>query len=131
MPSFSFDTYLKSIQKNLQQGSERSHYPALKALLDAPADEIDAVIEEKGNKAGIPDFTVKRRELLVGYVEAKDVGLDLDQIRWCIFMRRFWRRIMRLCEKVEAFITRRNLSCHLWCDRWMRFSKTALICRWV
>ena len=80
MPSFSFDAYLKSIQKNLQQGSERSHYPALKGLLDAPADEIDAVIEEKGNKAGIPDFTVKRRELLVGYVEAKDVGLDLDQI---------------------------------------------------
>ncbi|NJO43302.1 MAG: N-6 DNA methylase [Cyanobacteria bacterium CRU_2_1] len=80
MPSLSFDAYLKSIQKNLQKGSERSHYPALKDLLDAPADGIDAVIEEKGNKAGIPDFTVKRRELLVGYVEAKDVGLDLDQI---------------------------------------------------
>ena len=78
MPSFSFNAYLKSIQKNLQQGSERSHYPALKDLLDAPDDGIDAVIEEKGNKAGIPDFTVKRRELLVGYVEAKDVGLDLD-----------------------------------------------------
>ena len=80
VPSLLFDAYLKSIQKNLQQGSERSHYPALKGLLDAPADGINAVIEEKGNKAGIPDFTVKRRELLVGYVEAKDVGLDLDQI---------------------------------------------------
>jgi len=80
MPSLSFDVYLKSIQKNLQNGSERSHYPALKDLLDAPADGIDAVIEEKGNKAGIPDFTVRRRELLIGYVEAKDVGLDLDQI---------------------------------------------------
>lgn len=79
MPSLSFDVYLKSIQKNLQNGSERSHYPALKDLLDAPADGIDAVIEEKGNKAGIPDFTVRRRDLLVGYVEAKDVGLDLDQ----------------------------------------------------
>ncbi|KAM3097005.1 type ISP restriction/modification enzyme [Phormidesmis sp. 146-12] len=80
MSSFSFDVYLKSIQKNLQKGSERSHYPALKDLLDDPAVGIDAVIEEKGNKAGIPDFTVKRRDLLVGYVEAKDVGLDLDQI---------------------------------------------------
>lgn len=77
---FSFDVYLKSINKNRQLGSERSHYPALKNLLDDPAIGIDAVIEEKGNKAGIPDFTVKRRELLVGYVEAKDVGLDLDQI---------------------------------------------------
>ena len=80
MPSVSFDSYLKSIQKNRQKGSERSHYPALKALLDDPANGIDAVIEEKGNKAGIPDFTVKRRDLLVGYVEAKDVGLDLNSI---------------------------------------------------
>ena len=80
MPSLSFDAYLKSIQKNLQKGSERSHYPALKDLLDDPAHGIDAVIEETGNKAGIPDFTVKRRELLVGYAEAKEVGRDLDQI---------------------------------------------------
>ncbi|MBE9123626.1 N-6 DNA methylase [Tychonema sp. LEGE 07199] len=80
MLSISFDAYLKSIQNNLQKGSERSHYPALKDLVDDSDKGIDAVIEEKGNKAGIPDFTVRRRELLVGYVEAKDVGLDLDQI---------------------------------------------------
>ncbi|MEO8891301.1 MAG: N-6 DNA methylase, partial [Coleofasciculaceae cyanobacterium] len=80
---------LKVIQKNLQQGSERSHYPALKDLLDHPADGIDAVIEEKGNKAGIPDFTVKRRDLLVGYVEAKDVGLNLDQIEKTEQLKRY------------------------------------------
>jgi hypothetical protein len=80
MPFISFDAYLKSIQKNLQQGSEPSHYPALKDLLDDRAEGIDAIVEEKGNKAGIPDFTVKRRELLVGYLEAKDIGIDLDRI---------------------------------------------------
>ncbi len=89
MPFPSFDTYLKSIQKNLEKGSERSHYPALKALLDNPDNEIDAVVEEKGNKAGIPDFTVKRRELLVGYVEAKDVGSDLDQIEKTEQLKRY------------------------------------------
>ncbi len=89
MPSLTFDVYLKSIQKNLQKGSERSHYPALKNLLDDPAQEIDAVIEEKGNKAGIPDFTVTRREMLVGYVEAKDVGLDLDQIEKTDQLKRY------------------------------------------
>jgi len=89
MPSISFETYLKSIQNNLQKGSERSHYPALKDLLDDPIKGIDAVIEEKGNKAGIPDFTVKRRELLVGYVEAKDVGLDLDQIEKTEQLKRY------------------------------------------
>ncbi|HEY9907604.1 MAG TPA: hypothetical protein V6D18_08340 [Thermosynechococcaceae cyanobacterium] len=65
----SFDAYLKSIQKNLLRGSERSHYPALKELLDSPIDALDVVIEEKGNKAEIPDFTVKRRELLGGYCD--------------------------------------------------------------
>jgi predicted helicase len=89
MPSISFDAYLKSIQKNLQEGSERSHYPALKELLDDSDKAIDAVIEEKGNKAGIPDFTVKRRELLVGYVEAKDVGIDLDQVEKTEQLKRY------------------------------------------
>ncbi len=89
MLSLSLDAYLKSIQKSLQRGSERSHYPALKDLLDDPANGIDAVIEEKGNKAGIPDFTVKRRELLVGYVEAKDVGLELNQIEQTEQLQRY------------------------------------------
>lgn len=80
MPTISFDAYLKSIQKNLQKGSERSHYPALKNLIDDRDRGIDAVIEETGNKAGVPDFTVNRRELLVGYIEAKDIDLDLDQV---------------------------------------------------
>lgn len=75
-----FSRYIQSLKKNLQLGSERTNYPALKAILDNSAQEIEAFIEEKGNKAGIPDFTVRRRDLLVGYVEAKDIGLDLDVI---------------------------------------------------
>ena len=75
-----FDTYIQSIQNNLQRGSERTHYPSIKNLLDNPAASLAAIIEEKGNKAGVPDFTVRRRDLLVGYVEAKDVGLDLNPI---------------------------------------------------
>ena len=74
-----FSSYLRSLQQNLQRGSERTHYPALKALLDNSALGIEASIEETGNKAGIPDFTVRKRDLLIGYVEAKDIGLDLDR----------------------------------------------------
>ena len=75
-----FDTYIQSIQSNLLRGSERTHYPSIKNLLDNPAASLVAIIEEKGNKAGVPDFTVRRRDLLVGYVEAKDVGLDLNPV---------------------------------------------------
>jgi len=80
MISMNFETYLRSLQKNLQRGSERTHYPALKTLLDYPSEQIEASIEEKGNKAGIPDFTVRKRELLIGYVEAKDLGIDLSTV---------------------------------------------------
>ncbi|MGC1246084.1 MAG: N-6 DNA methylase [Spirulinaceae cyanobacterium] len=89
MPPISFTAYLKSIQKNLKKGSERSHYPALKDLLDNPSQGIDGVIEEKGNKAGIPDFTVTQRDLLIGYVEAKDVGLDLNQVEKTEQLKRY------------------------------------------
>jgi predicted helicase len=84
-----FDNYIRSIQSNLQRGGERSHYPALKNLLDNPTAGIDAVIEEKGNKAGVPDFTVRCRDLLVGYVEAKDVGIDLNQVEKTEQLKRY------------------------------------------
>ena len=84
-----FNNYIQSIQSNLQRGSERTHYPALKNLLDNPTAGIDAAIEEKGNKAGIPDFTVRQRELLVGYVEAKDVGLDLTKVEKTEQLKRY------------------------------------------
>lgn len=75
-----FDIYWRSLTKNREKGSERTHYPALKNLLDVPAKNIEATIEEKGNKAGIPDFTVRKRDLLLGYVEAKDINVNLDQV---------------------------------------------------
>lgn len=65
-----FDAYIRSIQSNYARGSERTHYPALKNLLDNSAVGIDAAIEEKGNKAGIPDVTVRRRDLLKRYRES-------------------------------------------------------------
>ncbi len=73
-----FTHYLQNLQFNFQRGSERSHYPTLKALIDDSMTGINAVIEEKGNQAGIPDFTVRKNGQLVGYIEAKDINKNLD-----------------------------------------------------
>jgi hypothetical protein len=73
-----FTHYLQNLQLNFQRGSERSHYPTLKALIDDYMIGINAVIEEKGNQAGIPDFTVRKNGQLVGYIEAKDMNRNLD-----------------------------------------------------
>ncbi|MFM7577296.1 MAG: hypothetical protein ACKO5Q_10210, partial [Microcystaceae cyanobacterium] len=70
--------YLQNLQANLQRGSERSHYPSLKALIEGGILGLNAVIEEKGNKIGIPDFTVRKNEKLVGYIEAKEMDKELD-----------------------------------------------------
>lgn len=70
--------YLQNLQANLQRGSERSHYPSLKALIEGGMISLNAVIEEKGNKVGIPDFTVRKNNQLLGYIEAKEMDKDLD-----------------------------------------------------
>ena len=75
-----FTHYLQELQNNLTRGSERTHYPALKNLVDSGMLGIITTIEEKGNQAGIPDFTVRKNDNLVGYVEAKKIGENLDKI---------------------------------------------------
>lgn len=66
-----FNYYLQELENILQKGSKRSHYPALKTLIDSITLGINAVIEEKGNQAGIPDFTVRKNHKILGYIEAK------------------------------------------------------------
>ncbi|MTF38198.1 type ISP restriction/modification enzyme [Cyanobacterium aponinum] len=72
--------YLQEIENILQKGSERSHYPTLKTFIDTAMLGVSAVIEEKGNQAGIPDFTVRKNHRVIGYIEAKKISENLDLI---------------------------------------------------
>lgn len=78
--------YLAEIFKKAKTGeaSERSYYPALENLLkEYPQDSknYSVLIESKNSTVGIPDFKVETpKGLLTGYVEAKDVGIDLDSL---------------------------------------------------
>lgn len=73
-----FTNYLQDLQDNIQRGGERSHYPALKKLIESLAIGINATIEEKGNQAGIPDLTIRKNDgVLLGYIEAKDINVNL------------------------------------------------------
>ena len=69
-----FIYYLQELENILLQGSERSHYPTLKIFIDSAMLGINAVIEEKGNQAGIPDFTVRKNNKILGYIEAKKIS---------------------------------------------------------
>jgi predicted helicase len=74
-----FSNYIEDLQTNIKRGGERSHYPSLKRLIESLMMGINAIIEEKGNQQGIPDFTLRKNDRILGYIEAKDINVDLDK----------------------------------------------------
>lgn len=79
--------YMKAIAETTMQGDarEESYYPALKALFsDFPLEKdrkTNVTILPKQTEAGNPDFRIWDGEhFIVGYIEAKTPGTNLDQI---------------------------------------------------
>ena len=82
-----FDTYLKALTKTrLSEHTEHTGRTALENLLTAVADEfadgrITVQQEPKREKdKGAPDFKISRQGMILGYVETKPVGENLDKI---------------------------------------------------
>ncbi|MDY7005999.1 MAG: type ISP restriction/modification enzyme [Cyanobacteriota bacterium] len=84
-----FNYYLQALENNLEKGSERTHYPTFKNLIEGGILGINANIEETGNQAGIPDFTVRKNNNLLGYIEAKKIGENLDRIQLTEQLKRY------------------------------------------
>jgi hypothetical protein len=84
-----FNNYIQDLQENSQRGGERSHYPSLKRLIEGLMIGINARIEEKGNQAGIPDLTIRKNERILGYIEAKDINIDLTKIEKIPQLKRY------------------------------------------
>jgi predicted helicase len=86
---FDFNNYIQDLQENSQRGGERSHYPSLKRLIEDLMIGINARIEEKGNQAGIPDLTIRKNDRILGYIEAKDIHIDLGKIQKTAQIKRY------------------------------------------
>ncbi len=75
--------YVARIKADHQQGNdtEHTHRPALKALLEALDVRIVATNEPKRIACGAPDLVItqKAASLLLGHVEAKDIGVSLQE----------------------------------------------------
>ncbi|MCK4627099.1 MAG: DNA methyltransferase [Phycisphaerae bacterium] len=93
-----FTTYLKAVRKNLADGNatEHTHRPALKALLESAPGLITATNEPKQIDCGAPDFVVKRRQRILGYVECKDIGINLDEKEKDEQLQRYFRGLGNL-----------------------------------
>lgn len=86
--------YLTEVQKQLDSGqaTEHSYRPALKELLNALNETIEAINEPKQSEHGAPDFIVigkKNKDLKLGYGEAKIPGESLDKIEKSEQMNRY------------------------------------------
>lgn len=57
--------------------TEHSYRPALAALFGGLSKEVEALNEPKRVACGAPDFIVRRGEMTVGHVEAKDLNVSL------------------------------------------------------
>ncbi|MBZ9984112.1 MULTISPECIES: type ISP restriction/modification enzyme [unclassified Mesorhizobium] len=82
-----FDIYLKALAANYRDGgTEHTGRTALENLLntfaiDAMATGIEVQHEPKRDvDKGAPDFKVKRLGMILGYVEVKEIGANLDKV---------------------------------------------------
>lgn len=85
-------TYLAAIETALKAGNatEHTHRPALKALLESIGGaDITATNEPQRIACGAPDFILTRGVVPLGYVEAKDVGIDLARIEKTDQLKRY------------------------------------------
>ena len=77
-----FNTYLKEIEKahQSQLATEHTYRPFLQTFVESFGKDITAINEPKRRTFGAPDYVIRKREIPLGYIEAKDVGKDLDKL---------------------------------------------------
>jgi len=96
----SIKQYTKAIERELAGGkaTEHTHRPALKTLIESLAPKIKATNEPKRIECGAPDFVISKIPDLftIGYIEAKDVGAQLDEIERSDQLKRYLRSLPNL-----------------------------------
>ena len=85
--------YLRRIEADHRQGNdtEHTHRPALKTLLETLDPRIIATNEPKRIECGAPDLVItgKKNKLLLGHVEAKDIGVSLSEAKKSDQLKRY------------------------------------------
>jgi len=94
------DDYIQELDRLYKSGSarEESYYPALKKLLESIDSDISVIIAPKSPGFGFPDFKVIRNSTgeIVGYIEAKNIGEDLDRVEHTQQLKRYLSNVPNL-----------------------------------
>ncbi len=73
--------YLKQVKKRYSDGisTEHSYRSDLQGLISELVKGITITNEPKRQKCGAPDYIIQRKEVPIGYIEAKDIGIVLSK----------------------------------------------------
>jgi Type ISP C-terminal specificity domain/N-6 DNA Methylase len=92
--------YLRQVETAHKKGNdtEHTHRPALKALLEILNPQIVATNEPKRITCGAPDLVINRKKtgLLVGHLEAKDIGTSLNETKKADQLKRYLSALANL-----------------------------------
>ena len=86
-----FLKYIKDVNKRYATGIAREHAyrPSLQNLIESVMPDVLATNDPARIECGAPDFILSRRKIPVGYIEAKDVGDNLDKTEKGEQMKRY------------------------------------------
>jgi hypothetical protein len=98
MGNIALRVYLSAIEQDYKSGqaTEHTYRTALKGLLESFGDGILARNEPKRIQCGAPDYVVERKNLTIGYVEAKDIHVSLDKVEQDDQLKRYLRGLDNL-----------------------------------
>ena len=78
----SIQKYIEDVKKLYVSGnaSEHSYRPALQNCLTGFLKNVQVTNEPRRQLFGAPDYILMRNDITVGWIEAKDIGKDLDKV---------------------------------------------------
>jgi hypothetical protein len=84
-------SYQQQLEANLRRGNatEHTHRPALKTLIEGMFPGTVATNEPRREKFGAPDYIITQGETPLGYIEAKDIGTNLNQVERSEQLKRY------------------------------------------
>jgi type I restriction-modification system DNA methylase subunit len=76
--------YVVSLKQQLAQGDadEDVYRPALMALIEALCPDVVAINDQKADRGKKPDVVIKRKHVVLGRGEAKDLDVNLDSVEY-------------------------------------------------
>ncbi len=83
MPHQALHNYLQSITKRFAEGNatEHTYRGDLQVLVEALVKDVACTNEPKRSNVGAPDYIISRKKIPIGYIEAKDIGENLEDLQ--------------------------------------------------